>query len=321
MAFLLGRGSAVEWLRQCKSPHQYKRYGIPSTALEASMTRLERHAKALSDLSVPLQLIVWRREDRRRTAISQSYALNTQDGLHPGFLVERGLFVSTPEFTFVQMASVLDEEKLLFLGCELCGRYGMAPELFLREQSCSAQLLRSQASALRRVHGYRRALGIATRVLDGAASPMEVALALIMCEPRDCGGYGLEGLRLNASIPVRGRARNLWVDDHITPDIVWEEGKAIIEYDSALHHTAAERIASDALRRDVLIEMGYRVITVTATHMGNFHDLERIASIVASRLGTSVKTTDEGELNRRVSFQVRMRRLATHSEDLLWFAR
>lgn len=316
MAFLLGRGSAIEWLRMCESPASYTRYAVPYAGLEASRTRIKRHAQALEGLTMPYQLIVWTRGDRRRTAITQSHVLTTQDGKYPAFRVRRGLFVSTPEFVFVQMGTLLDAEQLLFLGCELCGRYGIDDGVFLREQTCTAHMLYECAAALKGVRGRRNALNVAPRVLGGGASPMEIALALMLHLPRTQGGYGLEAPELNHVLPVDGTARALWGKDHITPDMLWNRGHVVIEYDSDLHHSADERIANDARRRDVFVELGYRVVTVTTAHMRSFHEIERIAGIVAGCLGTSIETGDQSELDARASLQARMRRLAAHPEDL-----
>jgi hypothetical protein len=50
--------------------------------------------------------------------------------------------------------------------------------------------------------------------------------------------------------------------------------------------------------------------------MRSFHEIERIAGIVAGCIGTSIETGDQSELDARASLQARMRRLAAHPEDL-----
>lgn len=321
MSYLLGRGSAIEWLRQAREADlvsRDSRWTIPYPLLEGSRTRLEPYLPSLSSLTRPLQLIVWCRDDRRRTTISQSHVITTQDGYYPAIRITDDLFSSTPEFTFLQMASLLDEEHLVLLGMELCGRYGIkAGNVFSRAQVCAPDMLVSLIERMPRVRGRRPARDAARKVIGGAGSPMEAALALILSTPRELGGYGLVAPELNHALLVQGRARDLWISDYITPDLLWEAIKLVIEYDSDLHHTSSSRIANDARRRDVLTEMGYRVITVTTEHMRSFSELERIAGIVACALGTSISTTDDTELNRRVAYQARMRRIATHPEELV----
>lgn len=282
-------------------------------------TRPECSGK-LAGLTIPLQLIVWCRNDRRRTAISQSHVLTTQDGFYPAIKVGEDLFVSPPEFTFLQMANILNDEELLFLGYELCGRYGIDGEgVFAREQTCRPCDLTALAEGMPRVRGRRHVLTVAQRVRGGAASPMEAALAIILHTGRELGGYGLEAPELNKALPVEGAARRLWLDDHITPDLLWEWCRLIIEYDSILHHTASERIALDARRRDVFAEMGYRVVTVTTEHMHDPREIDRIAGIVAEALGTDISPRTASEVKVRIAFQKRMLHLAAHPEALLGF--
>jgi hypothetical protein len=78
------------------------------------------------------------------------------------------------------------------------------------------------------------------------------------------GGFGLPWPTFNEAQPVNGRARRLWVSDFIAPDLLWKDAKLCIEYDSDTHHSGSERIARDASRRDVLEELGLRVVTVTS---------------------------------------------------------
>lgn len=321
MSFLLGRGSAVEWLRQNRQPQLVDpgaRWTVPYPFLEGSRTRLKPYLPQLSGLTRPIQLVVWCRDDRRRTALSQSHVITTQDGHYPAIHIADDLFSSTPEFTFLQMGSLLDEEHLIFLGMELCGRYGIdANGVFLRDQVCTPQMLSALIDNMPHIRGRRPAQSSVPKVLDGAGSPMEAALALILSTARELGGYGLERPELNHALPVEGRARKLWVDDYITPDLLWEAIKLVIEYDSDLHHSASSRIANDARRRDVLTEMGYRVITVTTEHLRSFREVERIAGIVADALRADVAPCSKEERDARVAYQTRMRHIATHPEELV----
>lgn len=319
MAFLLARGTAAEWLRKNRNTTVFdQRYRLRYTSLEASRTRLERHTKILSPLAKPLQLAVWSRSDRRSSAHVQSHTFVTQSGWYPCVRIVPGVYCLAPEYVFLQMARMLDEERLLFLGMELCGRYGIVEDkVFLRDPTCCARMLLDVAQAERGVHGRARALTVAPRVMDGAASPMEIALALILSSECEVGGFGLPQPELNHALPVVGAARALWDGDTITPDLLWESIKLAIEYDSALHHTGASRVARDARRRDVLEELGYRVVTVTTEQINNYLELERIASIVATRFGANMEPESDAMLHTRLEYQQRMVHLATHPEELL----
>lgn len=322
MAFLLGRGTAVEWLRGASGPALNEQFLLPPLSLESSRTRLQRHPELLGSLTQPLHLIVAFRDNRRPSAQAVSHLLVTPDGAYPALRVERGVFCSAPAFVFLQMASLLDDEALLFLGMELCGRYGIDAkgDVFFRQQICSPEQLGLFAAEMRRVRGRPQALAVAPHVIGNSASPMETALTLILSRPISSGGFGLPAPELNKDIPVTGRARDLWDDDFIAPDLLWEEARLAIEYDSDLHHSSGHRRARDASRRDVLTELGYRVVSVTAEHMRTPRSLDRIAGLVAHELRIELAQRSDDEWSRQTAFQLRMRTLAEHPEKLLAFS-
>jgi len=319
MALLLGRGSAVEWLRRNRTIDiNQNRFVLPYASLEGSRRQFERFAtEILAPLTKPIQLVVWKQEDRRRTAITCCHVLNIASGEYPAVRISRLLYCSTPELTFVQMANLLNEEHLLFLGMELCGRFGIDDGVFLRPQTTTPETLIAQAQDLHGVHGRSKALAVAPHIIAGAASPMEIALALILSTQREQGGYGLPVPELNHRLTVEGSARLIWDEDYITPDLLWANAKLAIEYDSELHHTAADRIAHDALRRNVLQELGYRVITVTTQHLRTPLQIERVAQAVALSLGRELELGDSEERAQRLSYQARMYHLGAHPEELL----
>lgn len=288
-------------------------------SLEASRHRLHLHDDAFDQLTRPIHLIVSLRESRRPTAETICHLLTSPGGFYPALKIEDDAFCSTPAFTFLQMANVLDDVELRFLGMELCGLYGFDDkgEPFLREQYCTVQELVELSQRMAGVRGKKRAGQVAPLVEEGSASPMETALFLILCESPEQGGFGLPKPALNCPIPVEGNARELWNADTITPDLLWNDARLAIEYDSNLHHTASNRIARDASRRNVLQELGYRVVTVTANHMRTPKELERIADIVARSVGVQLAEPDDEGWSKRMAWQLRVRELAEHPERLL----
>ena len=319
MAFLLSRGTAVAWLRANRQGDKTKeRLGVPHHALEASRTRLKHHVSCFEGLPRPLHLTTWNREDRRRTAVTVCNSMSLPTGIYPSYLVERGVFCAAPELVFLQMANVLDDERLRFLGFELCGRYGIVGgKSHLCDQICTPGIISLFLDDCTGVHGRKKAARVVRGVLGGAASPMEAALAICLVSPREVGGFGLPEPELNCSLPVKGSARKLWGTDSITSDLLWESVKLAIEYDSDEEHTAENRITRDSVRRIVLEELGYRVLSVTNGMFSDPIQLERIAVVVASALGLELPEAVDEEWVRQASFQRRIRDLAMHPERLL----
>ena len=72
-------------------------------------------------------------------------------------------------------------------------------------------------------------------------------------------------------------------------DLYWPQAKLAVEYDSDAFHTGADRIASDAQRRNSLEHLGINVITVTNRQISNFTELDRTAYQIARRLGKRIR--------------------------------
>jgi hypothetical protein len=111
----------------------------------------------------------------------------------------------------------------------------------------------------------------------------------------------------------------MWGDDFITPDLLWDDAHLAIEYDSDAFHTASRRIANDARRRDVLTELGYRVITVTTEHMRSAPEIERVATLVAKHLGQALPDLADADWAERAKFQARLFGIARNPDELLGF--
>lgn len=321
MAFLLGERSAVEWFRMQRGlAASTTRWALPYLSLEASRARLERHLSRLEQegLAPPYSLIVSMRDMRRSSAISTSRLMTTASGAFLGLRIDKGLYASPPEAVLPQVMGHMDMERITVLAFELCGRFGIRDgRVFLRESTCTREMVLRQLDEARHVRGRRVALAALGQVREGAGSPMEAVLAMALCAPVKWGGFDLPWPELNRSLPVAGKAAALWDDDFITPDLLWEDAHLCIEYDSDENHTASEKIAIDAARRDVLEEMGYRVVTVTTRHLQGAREVERIARIVAGQLGAGEFDGSAVARASRAGFLERLRRYATSLDALL----
>lgn len=104
----------------------------------------------------------------------------------------------------------------------------------------------------RHLHGVRRARRALVLVADGAESPRETTLRLMVVLAR------LPRPRLNVDVrDERGRfvAR---------VDMLLEEYRVVVEYDGRHHETDPRQWHRDRLRREALEALGYRVVIVSA---------------------------------------------------------
>lgn len=148
------------------------------------------------------------------------------------------------------------------------------------------------------VSRVREALGLA---FDRSASPMESALALMLSLTVEFGGFGLPKPELNKQVPT-GEFESMWDGGpFITPDLLWEDCKVAVEYESdEFHgHLGAGKADSDAVRANVLTAMGYAVFRATRGTARSIPAIVRLARQVAQAMGRGVADPSEIEDIRR----------------------
>ena len=208
-----------------------------------------------------------------------------------------GFFVSTPEFCFLQMASRLSLARLIQLGCELCGTYAQqdgGPAVRREVALTSEAKLRAFVEATPRVNGRAKALRALDYVVEGAASPMETVLTLLLCLPYRLGGYGIERPQLNYRVSVPNRQRKLADRGYCECDLCWPGPRLAVEYDSARYHLDPERQESDARRRATLVSLGFTVLTVSRMQVMDGGSFNRLAHQIANLTGKRLRYVDPG---------------------------
>ena len=229
--------------------------------------------------------------------------------------VNRNLYVASPELAVVQIAETATLMQLTQVIMELCGtysptphptadhpetaKYEIPPVTSLERISTFAVRVRAKVKARDLV---KRAVAIAR---EGAASPAETNLALMLGLPVKQGGYGFGMPQFNARLDAPEDERPYVTQAYYQLDLYWEDCKADIEYESTAFHLdplygiPSSRLTSDKVQvwREGCIErgahdrtrlrdiqtLGTRVIPVLATDLRDARSLERIARALARR--------------------------------------
>lgn len=258
--------------------------------------RLSEGNRRPAGCTLPVNAIVGTPSARAQT----KSVLGHRWGLLPERSVEEageGFFVSTPEFCFLQMANRLSLARLIQLGCELCGTYAQqdaGPAVRRDVALTSVDRLRAFVEAAPGAYGRAKASRALRFVLDGAASPMETALVLLLCLPYRLGGYALEQPQLNYRVNVPNRQRKLADRGYCECDLCWPGSHLAVEYDSALYHLDPERQESDARRRGTLVSLGFTVLTVSRMQVMDGGAFNRLAHQVANLTGKRLRYVDPG---------------------------
>lgn len=216
-----------------------------------------------------------------------------------------GVVVASPALSFLQMSESLSVEELVAAGSLLCGRYYVSDEgeIGSRHRLVSSAHLAAfvgRADGVRGVPKARRALRF---VVDDSASPMESALALLLCLPVSLGGYGLPRPIMNMRIEAAEYESHMTGSRHAARffqgDLCWPQAKLCVEYDSDAYHTGSERIAHDSWRRGELGLTGFMVVTVTRRQLYDVEAMDRLVRLLAKRLGVRVRRRDGAYEERR----------------------
>lgn len=215
--------------------------------------------------------------------------------------IEDGLYVSTPEMAFCEMASVLSLERLIALGFELCGTYRRASTFGLARYDAtpltSPGALASFIEKSPRFKGVKKARRALPCILAGSASPRESELAMLLCLPYSLGGYGLPHPTMNAEMPL---PKNVAATGRssLRCDLYWPVARLDVEYDSAEFHSAERLLANDSMRRIALESMDVTSVNLTAEHLRRASLFDEAAQGIARILGKRVRLPGDFRLKQ-----------------------
>ena len=174
-----------------------------------------------------------------------------------------GVFVSTPEFTFLQLARVLSPLETILVGCSLCASYRLDAQtgnIVQTEPLCTPDSLREFLGNARRIRGRRTAQRAIDLIGARAESPQEVNMFLLASLPLDLGGSGIRDLELNyevdvdpQDVPFMDRADR----DHFRIDMGVPSLRVGVEYLGKHHEQQKDE---DRERLNALLAKGERVL-------------------------------------------------------------
>lgn len=225
--------------------------------------------------------------------------------------VSKSIYVSSPEFVYLQMARSLDLPRLAALGMELCGTYrrnvvaftlGTNSTTYVTEYNqqplTTPRRLRGFLSTMQSAPGCSKALKALEYVLPNSASPIESALYLLLCLPRRLGGYALPKPILNPSITLTKAGGRHTLRNQAKPDLYWKTKRIDLEYNSDEFHDESSR-AIDSMRRKALERMRVEVIELTPDELYSTSLFHETALRIAKRLGKRIRSEDEGNFRAK----------------------
>jgi very-short-patch-repair endonuclease len=334
MHLIISHNSALEYWRKAKAEVALKG---EKSRITKSQTKLPKTTELQEidyrGLSGPLHVLVCSDGSRK---VNQSLRCHISSRSFPNSSFLRmgsDLIVSSPELCFLQMAEELSLVELVSLGYEFCGSYRMKGDCVTDrdedDQGFRKDLpltcinsLKTYIEKAAGVNGYKNAKRALCFIMDGSASPMETVLAILLTLPYKLGGYGLPKPMLNYRVDVPGSVREpadkspvliivkqkgkitgLHKDMSVGNtkyycDLYWPDKKVDVEYDSDIYHTGSDRIAKDAIRRNALMSVGVKVVTVSRGQIMDAAKLREVAELLSKQLGKRLQRPEK-EFNLR----------------------
>lgn len=244
------------------------------------------NTKTLESIDRPLHVLIADKKFRRRAKEVQCHVW--KKSLPQGAILDIGgdVYVSSPEFCFVQMAQSLSLLQTIELGYDLCGRYHISKnEITLVEPLTTVAKLESFVSQMHNVHGIRKTSRALPYVVDNSASPMETRLVMLLCLPYKLGGYGLSRPLLNYRV-------DLTAAKYYVCDLMWPEECLALEYDSDQFHTNERNIGHDSIKRTHLARAGVTVYSVTRSQIQSRYEVDVLARLLAQHMGKRIRVSE-----------------------------
>lgn len=305
MGILLTDISALETLRASSTAGAMPREAPFAFGSVRSLQELQPHVVEIRDLvgrglgfcSMPLHVLVPRAAMRRNNA---GVRWHVHEGRLPKTsfsMLAPGVFAVRPEFALLHVAQRNKLEALTW-AFELAGSYRVCRDDGRGFVKADPLVARASLSRFARAHsglfGSAALHRVGQYVLEGAASPMESALAMLLCLPASLGGFGLPAAELNARVDISVRSELSFMKRYYVADMCWRKQRVIVEYDSDAFHVGSSRIAEDAARRDALLHTGYDVVTVGRAQIMDRIRCAETASVVSRAIGhrLRIRTSD-----------------------------
>lgn len=274
-----------------------------------------KHAEALRrslNLSSPLHLATKHRDSRTYVGTCHCHVWPSQTFRH--FVrIDDGIFVSTPEACFIQLANHLPRTKLIQLGYELCGTYRLHEAGRATYDEIALATPESIAKAISvspRLYGVTNAKAALKHLIPNSASPMETKLAMLLTLPSSLGGFGLPKPALNPTIVINSPTGDAYGSQQqkpmtYRPDFYWEGKRAVcLEYDSSEFHLTDEaKFAADRKRGNTIETSGRRVLTATSKLVTNAIETEKLAREVSRLIGKPLRIARVDQLSRRYALR------------------
>lgn len=215
------------------------------------------------------------------------------------FQLDEGVYCTTPEETYLNLAATLARETqddLLFkaeamlalYGMELCGLFylGASTDTLLERNKplVTKNKLTAYLDKCTRRPGVELARKSLVHIEDRMRSPMEAACALLLCRERRIGSIGLPQGEANCPVETSEGIREV--------DRLWKKYGLGYEYQGREYHTAETRRQEDR-RRNALLGSGITIMNIWYEDLAQPRAFSELAATLSKKMGKRLRIRSE----------------------------
>lgn len=277
--------------------------GLEKTAIQPDLANnFTPHAKSIEHargifprIKPPLHCMVFEMNDRRNLPNMRCHLTSLAPfGAYPAWLyrIGPGLYLPPAELAYHQAARGKSIPSAALIAMELCASYRIDPatnEIVERDCLTTPNAITDRLAQFIAPQADKKPLKALEWVTPFSASPRETALALCLSLPNRHGGYGLPKAHLNFRIDIPKELQKQAHRRYFVVDACWPNSRCVAEYDSNKYHLSPEQHYSDIVKRDVLEQMGYKVIVITNNQVLSPCEMDTVARRIAKALGIRLR--------------------------------
>lgn len=306
MRIVLSHESALRyWLTKTSSEALPSVSSCQSLALASANMRDARYAELPLDFGQdqPLHVLVGARSAVRN---QRSLEVHRWCGVLPAgafYELSGSNLVSSPEFTFVQLAARRPLREVVEMGDYLCGLFAIGnrgrgyagPREALATPDSIARFLEDMPGG----YGVKQARRALPYIVPRTASPKEVMLCSVLALPRSEGGRAIRRVVANQEVKIPERLWEFAGTDSFYCDVYIPEARGDVEYDSEQYHTGRFRLDHTQKRRNILEVAGVKTMSATPGQLDTFDHFANFIWMLNKRFGLRERKLTDAQLFAR----------------------
>lgn len=292
--FLYGETSMEWWMHATSRNASADRFGWEHLRECSPDARsLDYLASLAPYLSLPLHVLVEASRSKRCSPRCRTHVSTYRYPKGSFVLVASGVLASCPELTALHLSRGSAVPEAVRFASLLCSSFAFEKAgsggLVERPAITSSKAIASYQRSNREVRGAKVLESAIPFIIEKAASPPEIDLAMRLTMPHRYGGFALPKPLVNARVDLGEKGRSIAQRTFVVPDLCWPKARLAIEYDSSAEHLTPAQAQKDSIKRIALERQGYKVIAVTSLMLKDPDTMSNVAEAVAKRLGVSLR--------------------------------